>query len=123
MQNAIVNTSSGLCSPDQAYAAANLLKEKLESTDDVIEQTQWFRAYLVPSCNGGFNALFSGNGFTYSGNGGLLTGQSSEYIISPFDANDIPGDGKAFIPFCVNGLNGGMPQGDGPTGKCPAPSS
>lgn len=71
------------------------------------------------SCSGDFNALFSGNGFTYVANGGLIQGQGREYITSPLlKVQSVPVADRETIFFCINGLNGGRPDAEG---KCPAP--
>lgn len=109
------------CTPDNELGSAELLATKLANTADSKEQALWFRAFLIQGCNGNFNPLFSGNGFTYTGTGGLLSGLSSELIVSPFLIELMPRQSYVSIPFCVNGLNGGQPLPSGPNGTCPLP--
>ena len=77
------------------------------------EETIIFRAFLIQNCSGAFNPLFTGDGLTATGFGGLFSPTSSEYIVSPFYQEEIPSKSKAAIPFCINGQNGGMPNPDG----------
>lgn len=110
---------TGACTRAASLAAARLLKAQLAATaGDAIEQAQWFRAYLLQTCNGEFNTLFSGNGFTYTGLGGLLSATASEFIVSPFNASQLGPGARASVGFCINGLNGGQPNAQG---LCPAP--
>jgi hypothetical protein len=106
------------CDPAETVPAAKILADKLANTIDVIDQAQWFRAFLVQSCVGGMNALFSGNGFTYTGLGGLLTPTATEYIVSPFNVSSLAKNESSNIYFCINGLNGGRPDNNG---ECPIP--
>lgn len=110
---------TGFCSYERIKKTAVFLKDRLENSRDVVEQTMWFRAFLIQHCIGYFNTLFAGNGLTYTGFGGLLSAEGTEYITSPFDVNAVPSSKKVAIPFCVNGLNGGRPDGNG---RCPAPT-
>jgi hypothetical protein len=89
------------------------LAEDLAAAPDAEEAAIIFRAFLVQSCAGTFNPLFGGDGFTVTGFGGLLSATASEYISSPFFVTDIPASSWSVIPFCINGLNGGRPNGDG----------
>jgi hypothetical protein len=107
------------CQPEESVKAANLLVDALGSTNDTIEKAQWFRAFLVQSCIGTFSNLFSGNGFTYTGDNGLLTPTATEYIASPFNVSALPPDSKADIYFCINGLNDGRPDANR---RCAIPS-
>lgn len=109
------------CTPDNELGSAKLLAANLANTTDPTEQALWFRAFLIQGCNGNFNPLFSGNGYTYTGTGGLLAGLSSELIVSPFLVDLLPSKSYVSIPFCVNGLNGGQPTSSGPNGTCPLP--
>lgn len=110
--------TSQYCEPSQSVTAAELLRDALQNTTDVIDQAQWFRAFLVQSCVGTFSSLFSGNGFTYTGDSGLLQPTATEYIASPFNVSALPPEGKVDIYFCINGLNGGRPDENG---TCPIP--
>jgi hypothetical protein len=77
------------------------------------EEAIIFRAWASQSCSGAFNPLFSGDGFTVTGFGGLSSPTSSEYIVSPFYQENVRARDKAAIPFCINGQNGGKPNADG----------
>jgi len=101
------------CEPDQSVKAAEILRGALQNSTDSIDQAQWFRAFLVQSCVGNFANLFSGNGFTYTGDSGLLSPTITEYIASPFNVSDLPSDATENIYFCINGLNGGKPDANG----------
>jgi len=63
---------------------------------------------------GSLNELFTGNGFTATGVGGVSMPTSTEVIISPFNSTLIP-PGKGFdsVAFCLNGVNGGLPSAAG----------
>ena len=67
---------------------------------------------------GTFSSMFMGNGFTYTGNRGLLTPTATEYIASPFNVSELPPDAKVDIFFCINGLNSGRMDAQG---TCPIP--
>lgn len=106
------------CEPKESVKAAKLLRDALENTTDSIEQAQWFRAFLVQSCIGTFSPLFSGNGFTYTGDSSLWEPTATEYIVSPFNISELSPEAKVDIYFCINGLNGGKPDANG---TCPIP--
>ena len=101
------------CEPEESVKAAEMLRDALQNSTDSIDQAQWFRAFLVQSCIGTFSNLFSGNGFTYTGDSGLLAPTATEYIASPFNVSELPSDAKVDIYFCINGLNGGKPDANG----------
>ena len=92
---------------------AAVLAEDLAAATSPEEEAIIFRAFLIQTCSGAFNPLFSGDGFTVTGFGGLLAPTSSEWISSPFYQENISQKFKAAIPFCINGQNGGMPNADG----------
>jgi hypothetical protein len=106
------------CQPEESVEAAKLLRDALRNATDVTDQAQWFRAFLIQSCVGTFSSLFVGNGFTYTGNRGLLTPTATEYIASPFNVSELPPEAKVDIFFCINGLNNGSVDADG---TCPIP--
>lgn len=112
--------TSRYCDPEQSVTAAQVLVDALRNTTDSIEQALWFRAFLAQSCIGSFFSLFSGNGFTYTGDNGLLQPTATEYIVSPFNVSDLGSDDVVDIYFCINGLNGGKPNEDG---ECPIPTN
>jgi hypothetical protein len=53
-----------------------------------VQKALVFRAYTTFGCGGGCNELFSGDGYTYTGNGGFLggTGQELHTGLAGFDA-------------------------------------
>jgi len=111
-------TSESGCDPAETITAAKILADELSNTTDTIEQAQWLRAFLLQDCAGDFNPLFSGNGFTYTGLGGLLTPAGTEYIVSPFNISSLGENEYSKIYFCINGLNEGRPDENG---RCPIP--
>lgn len=48
-----------------------------------------------------------GNG--YIATGAVFAGKSTEFLFSPFFSKSLPPKAKAIIPFCLNGVNGGVP--------------
>lgn len=67
-----------------------------------------------------FNPLFSGNGMTYTGFGGMLAPLGSEYISSAFEVSEADRASIAQIPFCITGTNGGKPSD---AGVCELPAA
>ena len=106
------------CQPEESVEAAKLLRDALRNAKDATDQAQWFRAFLIQSCVGTFSSMFMGNGFTYTGNRGLLTPTATEYIASPFNVSELPPDAKVDIFLCINGLNSGRMDAQG---TCPIP--
>jgi hypothetical protein len=92
---------------------ARSLAEDLVATSTPDEEAIVFRAFLIGNCGGAFNSLFSGDSFTATGFGGLVSPTSSEWIVSPFYQQEVSEENKAAIPFCINGQNGGRPNPDG----------
>jgi hypothetical protein len=105
-------TPSPILNANMAQVAQTLQADLAVAASDE-EAAIIFRAFLIQSCSGTFNPLFSGDGFTVTGFGGLLSPTSSEFIVSPFFHDDVPQSSKATIPFCINGQNGGKPNPDG----------
>jgi hypothetical protein len=75
---------------------------------------------VLPCSAGGYYALFSGDGMTYSSLGGLLTPLGTEYISSPFYMGALQPSGVASIALCLSGSGGGRPS---KAGACPLPQS
>lgn len=92
---------------------AEVLAADLAAATNAVEEAIIFRAFLIQNCSGAFNPLFTGDGFTATGFGGLFSPTSSEYIVSPFYQENVPEKAKAAIPFCINGQNNGRPNPDG----------
>lgn len=63
------------------------------------------------------NTLFSGDGYTFTGTGGILSPLGREYIFAPFNVTWRP-DEIASIPVCISARNGGKPV----AGLCPLPT-
>ena len=57
-----------------------------------------------------------GNG--YIATGAVFAGESTEFLFSPFFSKSLPPKAKAIIPFCLNGVNGGVPM----NGNCETPT-
>jgi hypothetical protein len=103
------------CSSEAIVAAAKLLAEDLKAAGgDPAAQAVAVRAFAVLGCSGNFNPLFTGNGYTATGFGGLFSPTVSEFITSPFDWDKLPSSAIRVIDMCVNGKNGGRPV----DGKC-----
>ena len=95
---------------------AELLRDGLASTQDPTTQALYFRAFLLSGCSGNFNPLFTGNGYTAAGVGGVLAGEATEWLFSPFVTSDLTPGALATTQFCL-GVNGGVPL-DGTTFSC-----
>lgn len=94
----------------QSVEMAKYLKGLLASTDDPVLQAVYVRYFLSFGCQSNCNTLFTGNGYTAAGVGGLLAGEATEYLFSPFNGTALPeGKGVATVPFCL-GVNGGVPD-------------
>ena len=106
----------GLSGLDKSIAVVKKYQEFLATTQNAMQQALLTRAMLLQSSMGNFNTLFSGNGFTATGVGGVFMPTSTEYLFTPFNATLIP-PGKGFdsVAFCLNGVNGGLPSA---TGTC-----
>ena len=87
------------------------LKGFLASTSDPVLQAVYFRYFLSFGCQGNYNTLFTGNGYTAAGVGGLLAGEATEWVFSAFDAASLPSAAVDFVQFCL-GINGGVPSPD-----------
>lgn len=80
----------------------------------VQQQAVLTRALFIQSTMGNLNELFTGNGFTATGVGGVIMPTSTEVIISPFNTALLPpGKGIDSVAFCLNGANGGLPSAAG----------
>jgi len=55
------------------------------------------------------NALFTGKGFTAAGPGGMLAGEATEWLFSPFNTTKLPDKALATVQVCL-GVNGGRPD-------------
>ena len=74
------------CSRDFAlgYKMAAALKELLASTSNPVQQAAYVRLFVSFGCQGNFNSLFTGDGYTATGLGGAQATEASEWLFSPF---------------------------------------
>lgn len=90
----------------QAAILAGALNDALKTTSDPTTQALYVRAFMLAGCEGNFNPLFTGNGYTAAGIGGLLVGEATEFLFSPFLTSDLAPGAIATTQFCL-GVNGG----------------
>ena len=98
-----------LCSRDLAKstAMAQALQEAFTANaGNPTMQALYFRRFLLYGCQGNFNPLNTGNGYTAAGPGGLLAGEATEWLFSPVEIQDVAPGGYATTQFCL-GVNGG----------------
>lgn len=102
------------CSREQNAAAGAGLAQLLAAAEGSPRyQAQLFRAFLMQYCVGGYYALFSGDGITYSSFGGLLTPLGTEYVSSPFVVGALQPADVATVALCISGTNNGRPAAAG----------
>lgn len=108
------------CTPDNNLYSGTQMADflKVARQSGALAEALLFRAWLYGFCPGGMNALFTGDGYTFTGTGGTLAPLGRELIFSPFEITWKPSD-AASIPICISALNGGKPV----DGKCPLPLS
>ena len=104
------------CSRDFAlgYKMAAALKELLASTSNPVQQAAYVRLFVSFGCQGNFNSLFTGDGYTATGLGGAQATEASEWLFSPFLPKSLAPGGFGTAQFCL-GTNGGLPNA---AGKC-----
>lgn len=61
------------CTLATRAAAGAQLSRLLRAAATPRQEALLFRAFLTPSCAGGFNSLFSGDGYTFTGLGGVMS--------------------------------------------------
>jgi hypothetical protein len=89
-------------------------KELLASTTTDEQRALLTRSFFFQGSQGSFNALFTANGFTATGVGGVLMATSTEYLFSPFNSTLVQtGKGYDTVALCLNGVNGGVPSAAG----------
>lgn len=71
-------------------AALVMARDYLAAAGDATKQAVVWRAFLLSNCAGSYNPLFSGDGFTYTGNGGFLGATGTEYITGETVPQDVP---------------------------------
>jgi hypothetical protein len=93
---------------------ARQMAELYKSTSSSINKALIFRSYLMTSCAGAFNSLFSGDGFTYTGSSGFLGATGQELLTGD---TDFPEKliGIKYVFFCPFDNEGNAIPG----GKCP----
>jgi len=95
-------------------ALARQMAELYKSTPNPLNKTLLFRAYLMTSCAGAFNSLFSGDGFTYTGSSGFLGATGQELLTGEMDFPEKL-KGAKYVFFCPYDSEGNAIRG----GKCP----
>eukprot|EP00775_Hariotina_reticulata_P010624 gene10624-10782_t len=108
-----------LCDKSFVSVIPTLVQLMNAAPADAFEQKAMiFRAYLATGCAGNFNALFSGNGFTFTGTGGVFSGTVHEVLLAQIpnaiDAvfkDKILGD-IAYAFFCIDGSKNCCPTAE-----------
>lgn len=105
------NANNATC----AKAVAVQMAAAYKNATSFLSKAIIFRAYLLSSFAGSYNSLFSGDGLTYTGNGGLLSATGQEIVTGYMDAQTILDDVK-YVFFCPYDANGNP----NPGGRCPS---
>ena len=95
-----------------SVAVAKRYKELLATTTTDLQKALLVRAFYLQGNQGTFNTLFTGNGFTATGVGGVFMPTSTEFLFSPFNSTLLEvGKGYDTVPLCLNGYAPSSPGG------------
>lgn len=102
MFNAFFDLDAGVCNKTSIAKLEAAFVKTFNAIPDtnINEQAIAFRTFVLQPCIADMNPIFSGNGFTYTGFGGLLAPTSPEVITGSLDLGKLD---YSVIQFCING--------------------